>query len=177
MQIIYEMRPVNDLLLRAGMSINDAAKGLGIIEWKDFANLKVVDLGCGSRLVSRSGDSDGWVPYYCLMMANLGANVKGVDISPADKTDARCYTHITDNLVKRLKGKHNFSEMMMPPNTINVVNTNMLAQMRPVSANLRKTLEEEKVGLEWFSDELARSIMTMLINGGVWVNDLETRVK
>lgn len=175
--IVAEMRPVNDILLRAGMSINDAAKGLGITEWKDLAKLKVVDLGCGSRLVPRVGHNEGWVPYYCLMMANLGASVIGVDIVPADKEDGRCYTHITNNLVKRVKDGGNFSEIGMTPGTANIVNTNMLAQLQPVSANLRKTLEDEKVSLDWFRDELARSVMTMLVDGGVWVNDLETKVK
>ncbi len=109
-------------------------------------------------------------------MANLGAEVKGVDISPADDKDSIIYTHITSNLVAKLKTDSTLSTLVAP-NTVNVVNTNMLTQLKPVSASLREALEHENITLEWFDINLGAAIMTMLMDGGVWVNDLETKIK
>lgn len=170
------LKMLDDGLLRAGLSINDAAKALGISEWKDFRGLTVVDLGCGSRLVPRLGRDGGWPPYYCLLMANLGAVVNGLDISPPDDKDASIYTHTTVNLVSRLKIESSLSTIITP-NSVNVVNTNMLSQLQPVSANLRTTLAQENITLDWFDNKLSSAIMTILVKSGVWVNDLETKIK
>lgn len=176
MRGMSSLRNVDDGLLRAGLSINDAARALGIVEWRDFRGLSVIDLGCGSRLVHRSGKIEGWPPYYCLLMANLDAIVKGVDIVPADIQDVSYYDHVIDNLVLRLKSEGDLSSIIAQ-SSVNVVNTNMLAQLKPVSANLRETLERERLNVEWFSSQLEIAIMQMLVNGGVWINDLETKVK
>lgn len=170
------IKNVDDALLRAGLSINDAAKALGIVEWRDFSGLSIVDLGCGSRLLPKSRRDGGWVPYYCLLMVSLDATVKGVDIVPADIRDATHYEHITDNLVLRLKKDGDLSSII-PPSSANVVNTNMLAQLKPVSANLRESLDREKLSLEWFRNQLGNAIIESLAPGGVWVNDLDTFVK
>ena len=53
----------------------------------------------------------------------------------------------------------------------------MLSQLQPVSANLRATLAQENVTLDWFDHQLGSAIMTMLVSGGIWVNDLETKIK
>jgi len=161
---------------RAGLSIDLAVKSLNGSKstWKNLKGLRVLDLGCGSRMTRRYGEEGVWPPYWCLMMAALGNKVTGVDINEADPDDASYYRHIKVDLVTELLRGEKLRNII-PEGNINIVNTSMFpCSEETVPGNLREALGRHPgLDADIFSTGLEVSIMDLLVKGGVWVGDYD----
>lgn len=171
--------------MSGGYAIEQARISLGLDDWSGFKGSRVVDIGCGVSQITEHNKTYWFPPIYCYLMANLGAEVTGIDISP--RMDKRLphknagYNHVPLDLVDFFSDPYNhlYKELGFKKKSVRVVNVANFVGASPYMRDpgLARSLLEAQTDASVFEKQLALQIIDLLATSGVWIEDAKVRNK
>lgn len=133
-------------------------------DWEGLKGKKILDLGCGSRLVPLISRPGVYTPYYCLLCARAGVDIYGIDLQRADPLDNGVYKHIQADLVEIAFGPGLASLPEISLGQFDVIHSLRFAYNPP--PNVYKELERRRKTWQDLYKQLESQSCSLLKDGG-----------